>query len=85
MTKHLATITILSDDRHANAQKLQKIMTDSGRLIRVRLGVNLAPSCIARCSGMIVLVVEGTAADIKGLAAKFNKIKSVKAKSLIII
>jgi metal-responsive CopG/Arc/MetJ family transcriptional regulator len=84
MKKHLATITILSDDRHATAQTLQKIMTNSGRLIRARLGVNLTPACVAQCPGIIVLVVEGVKADIEGLAKKFNKVKSVKAKSLVI-
>jgi len=84
MTKHLATITILSDDRHVSAQAMQRVMTASGRLIRARLGVNIAPMCIAQCTGLIVLAVEGSLAEIKELVAKFNKIKSVKAKSLII-
>ncbi|MDD5527577.1 MAG: hypothetical protein PHO56_01200 [Patescibacteria group bacterium] len=82
--KHLATITILSDDRHVNAAAMQKVMTDESRLIHARLGVNLVPACFAQCTGIIVLVVEGSLTDIKSLVGKFNKIKSVKAKSLVI-
>ena len=82
--KNLATITILSDDRHASAIAMQKLMTASGRLIRARLGINIVPMCIAQCTGLIVLVVEGSSSEIKDLVAKFNKIKSVKAKSLVI-
>ncbi|MFA5248668.1 MAG: hypothetical protein WC415_05690 [Patescibacteria group bacterium] len=84
MKKHLATITIMSDDRHNNSTAMQKIMTDSSNLIRTRLGVNLAPMCSAKCPGLIVLVAEGVEADIKALTAKFNKIKFVKAKSVVI-
>jgi hypothetical protein len=84
MTKHLATITILSDDRHNNSTAMQKVMTDNGRLIRARLGINLSPMCSAQCPGLITLVVEGTLTEIKALTAKFNKLKAVKAKSIVI-
>jgi metal-responsive CopG/Arc/MetJ family transcriptional regulator len=84
MKKHLATITILSDDRHNNAIAMQKVMTDSSKLIRARLGVNLSPMCSALCLGMIVLIVEGTEVEIKALTKKLNALKAVKAKSLII-
>lgn len=84
MKKHLATITILSDDRHNNALAIQKIMTEESRLIHARLGVNLVPACSAQCMGIITLIAEGSLVEIKSLTAKFNKIKSVKAKSVII-
>jgi|WetSurMetagenome_2_1015567.scaffolds.fasta_scaffold00517_27 hypothetical protein len=84
MKKYLATITILSDDRHNNALAIQEVMTEESRLIHARLGVNLVPACSAQCMGIITLIAEGTSADIKRLTAKFNKIKAVKAKSLII-
>jgi len=84
MKKQLATITILSDDRHNNAGAMQKILTADSRLIRARLGLNLSPMCSAQCPGMIILAVEGTLAEIKSLTAKLNKLKAVKAKSLVI-
>jgi metal-responsive CopG/Arc/MetJ family transcriptional regulator len=84
MKKHLATITIMSDDRHNNSANMQKIFTEHGRIIRARLGLNLAPMCSSLCPGMIVLVAEGTEAEIKVLTKKLNALKAVKAKSLII-
>lgn len=84
MKKHLATITILSDDRHSNAAKMQEVLTNNSRVIRARLGINLAPMCSALCPGMIVLVAEGTEAEIKALTKKLNGLKAIKAKSLII-
>jgi hypothetical protein len=84
MIKHLATITILSDDRHSNSMAMQKVMTEESRLIRARLGINLSPMCSSQCPGLITLIVEGTLAEIKMLTAKFNKLKSVKAKSIVI-
>jgi hypothetical protein len=85
MIKHLATITIFSDDRHNNALAIQKIMTEESRLIHARLGVNLVPACSAQCMGIITLIAEGSTAQITSLTAKFNKLKAVKAKSIIII
>jgi hypothetical protein len=82
--KQLATITILSSDRHNNALAMQKVMTVESRLIKTRLGVNLSQMCTAQCPGLVVLVAEGTTAELKSLTEKFNKIKDVKAKSLII-
>ncbi|HTX86902.1 MAG TPA: hypothetical protein VMC41_02460 [Candidatus Nanoarchaeia archaeon] len=84
LTKHLATITILSDDRHNNALAIQKVMTANSKLIHARLGMNIVPACSAKCNGIICLIVEGSLSDIKALTAKFNKIKDVSAKSLVI-
>ncbi|HTW96458.1 MAG TPA: hypothetical protein VMD74_02230 [Candidatus Methylomirabilis sp.] len=84
MKKHLASITIFSDDRHNNAVKLQKILTDNGNLIMARLGVNPARMCSVKCPGIIVLIVEGTSQEISGLTRKIDKIYAMRAKSLII-
>ena len=85
MKKHLATITIFSTDRHNNAVELQKILTAGGNLIMARLGVNPARMCSAKCPGIIVLIVEGTEAEIKALTKKLDALKAIKAKSLIIV
>jgi metal-responsive CopG/Arc/MetJ family transcriptional regulator len=84
MTKHLAAITIFSDDRHNNALKLQKILTDNGSLIMARLGVNPARMCSVKCPGIIVLVVEGTTKEITELTRKIDKISAIRAKNTII-
>ncbi len=84
MKKHIGTITIFSNDRHNNAVRLQEVLTDSSNLIRSRFGINLAPLCSEKCPGVIVLVVEGTIAQINALTKKIDKIYAVKAKNVII-
>jgi hypothetical protein len=84
MKKHLGTITIMSDDRHANAVELQKVLTEGSRLIRTRLGLNLSPMCSEKCPGLIILAVEGTLAEINALTRKIDKLHAIKAKSVII-
>jgi metal-responsive CopG/Arc/MetJ family transcriptional regulator len=84
MKKHIGTITILSNDRHNNAVKLQELLTASSNLIRSRFGINLAPLCSEKCPGIIVLVVEGSTAQINALAKKIDKLYAIKAKSVVI-
>jgi metal-responsive CopG/Arc/MetJ family transcriptional regulator len=84
MKKHIGTITIFSDDRHNNAAKLQEVLTKNGNLIRSRLGVNLSPLCSSACPGVIVLIVEGTKAQINSLTKKIDAIYAVKAKNVVI-
>ena len=57
--KYLATITILVENRQANSQELQEILTKNGHLIMARMGINVEKSCVDNCTGLIVLVAEG--------------------------
>lgn len=84
MEKHLGTITILSNDRHANSLDLQKVLTEGSRLIRTRLGLNLSPMCSEDCPGLVILAVEGTEDEINDLTNKIDQLESIKAKSVII-
>ncbi len=82
--KHIGTITIFSNDRHNNAVKLQELLTQSGNIIRSRFGINLAPLCSEKCPGVIVLVAEGTIAQINSLTKKIDGLYAIKAKSVVI-
>ena len=81
--KHLATITILIEDRQTNAGKMQQILTDHGHLIMARMGVNVQPACIAHCTGLISVAVKGTAKEINDLTKKLNQLYGIVAKSSI--
>lgn len=81
--KFLGTITILTTDRHLNTADLQKILTKHGDIIMARLGVNVQPSCVAHCTGLISLAVKGTKGEMTELVAKINKLKGIKAKLVI--
>lgn len=82
--KHLGTISILMKDRHSYAVEVQKILTEEGHLIMARVGVNPARTCIKNCTGIITLIVEGTAKDINALTRKLDKLYGVVAKKVII-
>ena len=78
--KHLATITILVKDRQTHAKDVQQILTDHGHLIMARLGVNPARSCVANCTGLITVAVEGTTEEIDNLTKKLDKLYGIVAK-----
>lgn len=82
--KHLGTISILMKDRHNYAVEVQKILTENGHLIMARMGVNPARTCVKNCTGIMSLIVEGTAKEINDLNKKLNKLYGVVSKSVII-
>jgi len=82
--KHLGTISILMKDRHSYAVEVQEILTAHGHLIMARLGVNPARTCVKNCTGIMSIVVEGTAKEINDLTKKLDKLYGVVAKSVII-
>ena len=81
--KHLATITILVEDRQTNAKEVQKLLTDHGHIIMARLGVNVQKSCVEHCTGLISIAIEGTSSEIKVLTKKLNDLYGIIAKSSI--
>ena len=81
--KYLATISIVTTNRHKNSQEIQKILTDYGKIVMARLGVNIQPKCISNCTGLIVLAVQGTKKEIQTLTKSLDKIYAVSAKNNI--
>lgn len=84
MKKHLATITVLTKDRHDNASRIQEILTENGNLIIARMGVNPQRACVKGCTGLVAVVVEGEAKEINSLTKKLDKLYGVVARSVII-
>lgn len=82
--KHLGTITVLMKDRHNYAVEVQEILTANGHLIMSRMGINPARTCVKNCTGIITLIVEGTAVEINALTKKLDKLYGVVAKRVII-
>ncbi|MDD3284899.1 MAG: hypothetical protein PHZ07_04870 [Patescibacteria group bacterium] len=81
--KYLATVSIITTNRHNNSQEIQKILTNYGKIVMARLGVNIQPKCISNCTGLIVLAVQGTKKEINDLTKNINKIYAVSAKNNI--
>jgi len=82
--KHLGTITILIKDRQTHAVDVQRVLTDNGHLILARLGVNAQRSCVEHCTGVIAILVEGTAHDINALAKEIDGLYGIVAKAVIV-
>jgi len=82
--KHLGTITILMKDRHNYSLEVQEILTVHGNLIMSRMGVNPARTCVKNCTGIVTVIVEGTAVEINALTKKLDKLYGVVAKRVII-
>ena len=80
---HLATITILVKDRHAQAPDVNKILTAHGNMIIARLGVNVQKHCFEHCTAMITIVVEETVKEINALTEKLDEIYGIVAKASI--
>ncbi|MFH0987352.1 MAG: hypothetical protein V1841_00445 [Patescibacteria group bacterium] len=81
--KHIGTITFLVQKREIVSREINEILTNNSRLITTRLGVNIKPSCIKNCSGLIALIVEGTVEEINKLTNQLNSITGVKARNNI--
>ncbi len=81
--KHLATITILVKDRQMHAEDVNRLLTENGRLIIARLGINVQRSCVANCTGMITIAIRGTVKQINDLTRKLNKLYGIVAKANI--
>jgi hypothetical protein len=82
--KHLASITILVEDRQAHALDLNKLLTDNGHLIMARLGINVQRTCIDHCTGFIILAVEAEKKNILKLTKIIDNLYGIKAKYCII-
>jgi len=82
--EYLATITILVEDRQANAMALNEFLTEKGHLVLARFGIQLQPKCIANCTGLITLVVEGEKKEIDEMVKKINSLKGILAKACVI-
>jgi hypothetical protein len=81
--KHLASITILVEDRQTHAGDVQEILTQNGHIIMARLGVNVQKSCVEHCTGLIVVTIEATTKEINDLTRKLNALYGIIAKSNI--
>ena len=84
MNKQLGTISLLTTNRQASSQAMNKILSDYGHHIIARLGVHVDRHCADHCTGLVTLAVEATKEDIMVLVAKLNEIPEIRAQYLIL-
>jgi metal-responsive CopG/Arc/MetJ family transcriptional regulator len=74
-------MTIIQNNRIKIAVKLQDVLTESGCIIKMRLGLHEAgDTCINE--GLIILQLTGTNEEIDALEKKLNSVEGVKAKNI---
>lgn len=71
-------------NREGVAQDMQRILTDQGCLIKVRLGLHDIPANTCSPAGLVVMEVEGEEAGLTKLVSQLSELPGVFAKYLVI-
>ena len=74
-------MTLILNNRIKNAVKLQEVLTESGCIIKTRLGLHEAGD-VCTNEGLIILQLTGTSEGIEALEKKLNTVEGVKAKNV---
>jgi hypothetical protein len=74
-------MTLILNNRIQNAVKLQDVLTESGCIIRARIGLHEAGDACTN-EGLIILQLAGTDEEIGELEEKLNTVEGVKAKNV---
>ncbi len=77
-------IAVKVSDREGAAQDMQKVLTEHGCLIKVRLGLHDIPANACSPAGLVLMEVEGDDAEIKAMVAELNGLPEVSAKHIVI-
>ena len=76
---HYNIMAVVVNYRSKNAEEIQKSFTKYGCLIKVRLGLHETGNCCAE-DGLIILQLEGEAAQIAEFQQELNSVAGLKAK-----
>lgn len=74
-------MTLLVNNRIQNSAKLQDILSKSGCIIKVRLGLHEADG-VCSDEGLIILQLAGSKEEVASLEASLNNLSGVKAKNI---
>jgi metal-responsive CopG/Arc/MetJ family transcriptional regulator len=74
-------MTLILNNRVKNAVKLQDVLTESGCIIKTRLGLHEAGDDCSN-EGLIILQLAGSEEEIQALEKKLNSVDGVKAKNV---
>lgn len=74
-------MTLILNNRIKNAVKLQDVLTESGCIIKTRLGLHEAGDACSN-EGLIILQLIGSAEEIEALEGKLNAVEGVKAQNV---
>lgn len=75
-------VAMIIDQRNQNADKVQKIMTGWGCMIKTRLGLHDGVLNECTPTGMVILEMVGESEKIDEFVHKINLLKGVQAKRM---
>jgi len=74
-------MSVLTNKRIQNVNDMQQVLTDSGCIIKTRLGIHDAGEDFCSNEGLIILHLIGSEDEISQLEEKLNDIPGIKAKN----
>jgi metal-responsive CopG/Arc/MetJ family transcriptional regulator len=74
-------MSLLVNNRVENVSKMQEVLTESGCIIRTRLGIHDAGDVCSN-DGLIILQLVGEKEEIKALEDALNALEGIKAKNM---
>jgi metal-responsive CopG/Arc/MetJ family transcriptional regulator len=77
-------IAVKVSNREGVAQDMQRILTEHGCLIKVRVGLHDVPANACSPAGLVLMEVEGESAEIKMLVDELGALPEVSAKHLVL-
>lgn len=75
-------MTLILNNRVKNAVQVQDVLTDSGCIIKTRLGLHDTGDNFCSNEGLIILQLTGSDEDVEKLEKKLNSVEGVKAKNI---
>jgi hypothetical protein len=74
-------MSVLTNKRVENVNEMQRVLTESGCIIKTRLGIHDANEDFCSNEGLIILNLVGSEEEIAVLEQKLNEIPGIKAKN----
>jgi len=77
-------VAVKVGNREGVAQDMQRILTEHGCSIKVRLGLHDLPANACSPAGLVLMEVEGEDADIGAMVKKLDALPETSARYLVI-
>lgn len=74
-------MSVLTNKRVENVNEMQRVLTESGCIIKTRLGIHDASEDFCSNEGLIILNLVGSEEEIASLEQILNEIPGIKAKN----
>jgi uncharacterized protein with ACT and thioredoxin-like domain len=77
-------VAVKVGNREGVAQDMQRILTEHGCSIKVRLGLHDMPPDACSPQGLVLMEVAGVESDIRAMVKKLDSLPDTKAKHIVI-